>query len=132
MPLKKSSTARNGSDTTLDTDGMIEEAEVRPRIFSSLNTSKHTKGKISLMDAGRNSIFSEVNELRTIDKGRRSAARIHQLECDIQSELQSIKQNKPRLGLPPRPDKGQIGIEYDTVDEHGVNSRRKLFVSCSN
>lgn len=64
---------------TLDTDMLIQEAELRPRIHST-NTAKHTKGKISLMDAGRNSIFSEVNVLTHIDKGRRTSARIRQLE----------------------------------------------------
>lgn len=130
--LKKANTIRRTSDTTLDTDMLMEEEDLRPRIYST-NTQKHSKGKSSLIDAGRNSVFSEVNDLRQIDKGRRTSARIRQLECDMKSELTSIRYDKSkRLDLPPRPNGSKIGIEYETVDATGINSRRKLLVSCSN
>ena len=107
---------------------MITEVELRPL------TTKHTKGKSSLINAGRNSVFSEVNVLQHIDKGRRVSARIRQLESDMQSELRSIKVSKSkRLDLPPIPSRsnGKVGVEYETVND-GVSSRRKLFVECSN
>lgn len=85
-----------------------------------------------MIEAGRNSIFSDVNSLCHLDTGRRTKAKINQLEDNMKREIRSIKQHKSRrLDLPPKPMNSKVGIEFDTVDDDGTRSRRHLFVSCS-
>lgn len=77
------------------------------------------------MDAGRDSVFSEVNEFSSIDTGRRTEARIRQLEHDIKSEMKSIKANKSKAMKPPRPtNTPKVGVEFETISKDGSRSRR--------
>ena len=104
----------------------LEEENMCSRIYYT-NTQKHSKGKSSLIDAGRNSVFSEVNGMSLVDKGRRASASIRLPETDMKSELMSIRYGRSkRLDLPPRPNRSKIGIKKEVDDATGINSRRKL------